>query len=561
MRTQKYYTPTRNSHSVINQPPPLRNYNLYISDPLVKEFAENAGVKDNLLAEVGMTLGTEEMIEHGRLANEFPPILRSHTPEGQRLDEVEFHPSWHALMDFSKRHGIASYPHHGSAQTHVKRAILMYLVSQNEAGHGCPISMTYAAVPTIRQGVVGQKHLESLLTSTEYDPNLAPLSLKTTGLAGMALTEKQGGSDLRANITTAVRDSADDAWRITGHKWFMSAPMCDMFLTVAQTKAGLSCFLVPRVLDADENNPSSGHKNFIYLERLKDKLGNRSNASAEVEFDNAIGYLVGEEGRGVKTILEMVSQCRLDSLIGSAAQMRQALTQAYWWTSNRTAFGTLLLSTPLMQNVLADLAIESAAANVTYLRLALASDHPNDPHEASLRRIATSISKFLVCKRESGFVAEALECVGGSGYVEESPLARLFRESPLNGIWEGSGNVNALDIIRILHKTPDIIEYFFDEVAQAKGSYQSLDLMAEKLKTRLNQEEIAESQARRVVNDLGLVFQGSLLTRFGSQTITDGFIRSRIERDYGSVYGTLPEDLDFSKILEESLILSENYPI
>ena len=555
MKTQKYYTPSRNGHSVTNQPPPLRDYNLYSSDPLVKECIEHHEVRETSLEETGKTLGTEEMIEHGRLANEFPPVLRSHSAEGFRLDEVEFHPSWHALMDFSKNHGIASYPTPGSGQTHLERAVLMYLVSQNEAGHGCPISMTYAAVPAIRHGVKGQKHIESLLTSSTYDPNLAPLSSKTTALAGMAMTEKQGGSDLRANSTTAIQNSTEDTWRITGHKWFMSAPMCDMFLTLAQTKVGLSCFLVPRVLDADSNSSSVGYKNAIYLERLKDKLGNRSNASAEVEFDNAIGYLVGEEGRGIKTILEMVSQCRLDSLIGSAAQMRQALIQAYWWVTKRSAFNTLLIGAPLMQNVLADLAIESAAANVTFLRLAEASDNQADPLEVSLRRIGTSISKFLVCKKASGFVAEALECVGGSGYVEESPLARLFRESPLNGIWEGSGNVNALDIIRILHKTPDTIEHFFDEIAHAKGSYQSLDLMAEKLKVRFGQEEIPESQARRVVNDLGLVFQGSLLARFGTQTITDAFIRSRIERDYGSVYGTLPADLDFNKILEESILL------
>ncbi|HEY9244885.1 MAG TPA: acyl-CoA dehydrogenase family protein, partial [Streptosporangiaceae bacterium] len=462
------------THQVLNQVPPLAGYDV-ADDPALLAAAgrEGAGWDTGRLHELGRLAGAADTQEHARLANEHPPVLRTHDARGHRIDEVEFHPSWHVLLGTAVRQGLHAAPWaEQRAGAHVARAAAFYVWSQAEAGHGCPVSMTYAVIPALRHAPELARQFEPLLTAPAYDPGLRPPAGKAGLLAGMAMTEKQGGSDVRAGTTRAEPAGGDagGAHLITGHKWFCSAPMSDLFLVLAQGPGGLTCFLLPRVLP-------DGSRNAMRLQRLKDKLGNRSNASAEVEFDGALAWPVGAAGRGVPTIIEMVSATRLDCVLGSAAGMRRGLVAAAYYTAHRQAFGKDLIAWPLMGSVLADLSLESEAATTLAIRLAGAADRAarGDAAEAALLRVALPAAKHWVCKRAPLHAAEALECLGGNGYVEESGMPRLLRDSPLNSIWEGSGNVTALDLLRALRRQPAAADALSAELALAAGGDRRLD--------------------------------------------------------------------------------------
>ena len=539
-------------HAVRNQPPPLEGYDVFVADAALTEGTRRQGASWAVdeLSEIGRRAGSAECIAWGFAANTHPPELRAFDRFGNRLDEVEFHPDWHELMTFAVEHGMHGAPWADErAGGHVARAAAFFAWSQVESGHGCPISMTYASVPTLRVQPELAAVWEPLVETRSYDPGLRPVSEKSGALVGMAMTERQGGSDVRANITRADPEGAagpGEAYRITGHKWFCSAPMCDAFLVLAQAPGGLSCFLMPRVLP-------EGTRNAMHIARLKDKLGNRSNASSEIELQGAVAWMVGEEGRGVRTIVEMVNCTRLDCIIGSAALMRQAVAQATHHAAHRSAFGRLLLDQPLMINVLADLAVESEAATALMLRLAGASDGAaGDEHEARLRRIGTAVGKYWVCKRTPPMVAEALECLGGNGYVEESIMPRLLREAPLNSIWEGSGNVNALDVLRAAAKEPEAVEALFDEVAQSSGADRRLDDHVATLHKELSSPDELEHRARRLVEAMALALQGALLVRHAPAAVADAFCASRLGGDGGHAFGTLPTGLDCRAVAERA---------
>jgi putative acyl-CoA dehydrogenase len=521
----------------VNQPPPLEGYDLFLENrPLVEALEREGG---GWAAESASAFGrflTGEPLEWGRLANENPPRLRTHDRFGNRIDEVEFHPAWHSLLNVSVEHGLHALSwREPRAGAHVARATLFYLMAEVEAGHGCPISMTHAAVPSLRAQPELAAEWEPLLTALAYDPGLRPAAEKRGGLCGMAMTERQGGSDVRAN-TTAARALGNGEYELTGNKWFCSAPMCDVFLVLAQAEGGLSCFLVPRVLP-------DGTRNGFHIQRLKDKLGDRSNASSEIELDAAGARLVGEEGRGVPTIIEMVNHTRLDCVLGTAAAMRAAVEHATHHAAHRSAFGKLLVDQPLMRNVLADLCVESEVATLTALRLARAYDR--DEH--AFARIATAVAKYWICKRGPGHAAEALECLGGNGYVEESVLPRLYRQQPLQSIWEGSGNVICLDVLRALRRSPDAIDAFLAECREAAGAEPRLDAWLKALQPELRDPD--ELEARRLVERLGLALQASLLVRYGDPAVADAFCASRLAGDGGLAYGTLPARVDASSII------------
>jgi putative acyl-CoA dehydrogenase len=534
--------------STTNQPPPLVDYNLFDADAPLREALEREGGAwaHDLVHELGRLAGTEEAIEWGFQANSNPPQLHTHDRFGNRIDEVTFHPAWHRLMEVAIGHGLHALPwREPRPGAHAARAAAFYVWSQVEGGHGCPVSMTYAAIPALRKQPELSAQWEPRITSLDYDPGLRPPSAKRGVLVGMAMTEKQGGSDVRANTTRAVPTSAGGPGGehlLTGHKWFCSAPMCDAFLVLAQAPGGLSCFLLPRVLP-------DGSRNGFHIQRLKDKLGNRSNASSEIELEDAVAWMVGEEGKGVRTIIEMVNHTRLDCIIGSASLMRQAVAQATHHTAHRSAFGRLLSEQPLMVNVLADLAVESEATTVLMMRLAGAFDRTSDPTEAHFRRLALAVSKYWTCKRAIALVAEALECHGGDGYVEESIMPRLYREAPLNSIWEGSGNVNALDVLRAMNREPESVAAFLDEVEQARGSDVRLDRSVDALKRELTNGVDAEAGARRVVERMAVVLEGSLLLRHGDPAVAEAFCASRLDGDWGHSFGTLPTGLQLASIV------------
>jgi putative acyl-CoA dehydrogenase len=546
------------THEVQNQPPPLWGHDLYGQDlPLVEGVRrEGAGWAEDRLLALGRKAGTEEAISWGSLANEFPPRLRTHDRYGHRLDEVEFHPAWHALMTVAVQNGLHAFPAEGAPSgSHVARAAGFYLWSQVEAGHLCPISMTHAVVPALRvQGDLARVW-EPRFSSRSYDFGLRTPMSKKGLLAGMAMTEKQGGSDVRANTTRAVavgKGGPGTEYLLTGHKWFCSAPMSDAFLVLAQAPGGLTCFLLPRVLP-------DGTLNRMMLQRLKDKLGNRSNASAEVEYAGASAWMVGEEGRGVRTIIEMVNFTRLDCVIGSAAIMRQALTQAIHHATWRSAFGRRLQDQPLMQNVLADLALESEAACALMLRLAAACDRAaQDASEARFSRLALAVSKYWVCKRTPAHAAEAMECLGGVGYVEDTGMPRLYREAPVNSIWEGSGNVNALDVLRAVARDPASLEAVLGEVARARGGNAHLDRAADALRAELTHLVDPEPRARRLVETLALVLQASLLVRHAPGPLADAFCASRLGGDWGQCFGTLSAKVDARAIIDRHRIALTN---
>jgi putative acyl-CoA dehydrogenase len=532
-------------HEVTNQPPPLANYNLFESDLPLRESLEREGAwwAHHMVHDLGRRAGTEEAIAWGFQANANAPQLHTHDRFGHRIDEVEFHPTWHRLMEVAIGHGLHALPwREPQPGAHAARAAAFYVWSQVEGGHGCPVSMTYASIPALRKQPELAARWEPLVTALEYDPGLRPPAGKRGVLIGMAMTEKQGGSDVRANTTQAVATGADGEHLLTGHKWFCSAPMCDAFLVLAQAPGGLSCFLLPRVLD-------DGARNGFRIQRLKDKLGNRSNASAEIELDGAWAVMVGEEGRGVRTIIEMVNHTRLDCVIGSAALMRQAVAQATHHTAHRSAFGRLLSEQPLMVNVLADLAVESEATTVLMMRLAGAFDRASDPEQAAFKRLALAVAKYWTCKRAIAVVSEALECHGGNGYVEESIMPRLYREAPLNSIWEGSGNVNALDVLRAMAREPEAVTAFIDEVEQARGSDPRLDDAVDELKRQLSDPTEAEARARRIVELMAVALEASLLVRHGDPAVAEAFCASRLDSNGGRSFGTLPPGSELAGIV------------
>ena len=534
------------THEVFNQPPPLLDYNLFTADRALSEALqrEGAGWAVTRAIELGAVCGRAETIEWGVQANASPPVLRTHDRFGHRVDVVEYHPAYHQLMRLSVGHALHALPwREPRPGAHVARAAMFFLVSQVEAGHGCPISMTYSGVPALRVEPEVAREWEPRLTSTHYDPAYRPATEKSGAICGMAMTEKQGGSDVRANTTRA--EPGDGAWLITGHKFFCSAPMSDAFLILANTAKGVTCFLLPRWLP-------DGTRNRFHVQRLKDKIGNRSNASSEVEFEGAWARRIGPEGRGVPTIIEMVNHTRLDCTIGAAAGMRHAVAQATHHAQHRSAFGKRLIEQPLMQNVLADLCVESEAATAAMMRLARAYDARSEEGEGLFARLATAVIKYWVCKRWPAHAAEALECLGGSGYVEEAPLARLFRESPLNGIWEGSGNVICLDVLRAMTKGPEVVEAFFAEIDRAHGADPRLDQFVLTLRDDLRDHEAVEARARDLVERMALALQGSLLVRDGDPAVAEAFCASRLAGQHRLAFGTLPPGFHFTRIIERA---------
>jgi putative acyl-CoA dehydrogenase len=534
------------THEVRNQVPPLVGHDPIAGDAALAEACLRHAGRAALdsLADLGRLAGSEQAQEWGRLANENPPILRTHDRYGHRIDEVEFHPAWHDLMRTAVGAGLAGAPWRADAgpHSHVRRAVGYLGWTQAEMGHGCPVTMTYAVVPALRAAPELAARYGPGLTSTEYAFGLSDPLAKPGLVAGMGMTEKQGGSDVRANTTRAVAQP-DGSYRLTGHKWFTSAPMSDLFLVLAQLEEGVSCFLVPRVL-------ADGSHNVFRLQRLKDKLGDRSNASSEVEFDGTTGWLVGEPGRGVPTIIEMVGMTRLDCVLGSAATVRAALTQAIHHTRHRSAFGALLADQPLMHNVLADLAVESEAATALAIRLAAAVDGG----ETAFLRLAGAAAKFWVCKRTPTAVAEALEVLGGNGYVEESGVPRLYRQAPLNSIWEGAGNVIALDVLRALDRGSDAMAAVSAELEAARGADSRFDDAVKRLLVELGDPDRMPLRARRIAGLLALCLQGSLLLRHAPAAVADAFCQTRLGGDWAAVLGTLPVGARVTEIVERATV-------
>jgi len=543
--------PRFSTHEVFNQPAPLENYNLFLGNGALDDALAFNLPPGRLmpararLAALGAELGTAESFAKGAAANQHVPRLHTHDRRGQRRDEIEYHPAYHDLMAVLMRYGLHTGAWaDGAPGAHVERAAGYLLYAEVENGTQCPATMTYGSVPAIRRDPALSAAWLDKLYSREYDPRSIPVREKRSALVGMGMTEKQGGSDVRANTTRAARSG--DAWSITGHKWFLSAPMSDAWLVLAQTTRGLSCFFLPRYRP-------DGTLNALRIQRLKDKLGNRSNASSEVEFQEAHATLLGEEGRGVPMILEMGVYTRLDCAIGSAGLMRQALAQALWHAAQREVFGKRLREQPLMKNVLADLALESEAATALAIRLSRAYDTQAEERERLLARVLTPAAKFWICKRGAHFAEEAMETIGGSGYVEESSLARIYREVPVNSIWEGSGNIMCLDVLRALRKSPDIVDAFGAELDAARGVHPAYDRFCAALKERLADASALEPSGRRITQDLTLAFQASLLARHAPRIVSDAFCASRLQADLGGVFGTLAPDTPFDALIERAM--------
>lgn len=540
------------THEVLNQPAPLEHYNLFLGDRalgaalafnLPRERLEPA--RERLTA-LGAELGTPEMFAKGAAANRNVPQLHTHDRSGHRRDEIEYHPAYHELMTLLMRHGLHTGAWaDGAPGAHVERAAGYLLYAEVENGTQCPATMTYGSVPAIKADPKLAATWLAKLYSREYDLRNIPARDKRSALVGMGMTEKQGGSDVRTNTTRAAK-AGDEEWRITGHKWFLSAPMCDAWLVLAQSPGGLSCFFMPRFTP-------DGAPNAIRIQRLKDKLGNRSNASSEVELQDAYATLLGEQGRGVPMILEMGVYTRLDCAIGSAGLMRQALSQSLWHAAQRSAFGRLLKEQPVMKNVLADLALEAEAATALAIRLSRAYDAQVEERERLLARVLTPASKFWICKRGAHFAEEAMEAIGGNGYVEENALARIYREMPVNSIWEGSGNIMCLDVLRALRKAPDVVEALAAELDAARGAHPAYDRFSAALKDRLADAAEFESGARRLTQDLALAVQASLLARHAPKFVSDAFCRSRLQAGLGGAFGTLAPDSPFDALIERAM--------
>jgi putative acyl-CoA dehydrogenase len=530
---------------VQNQPPPLDNYNLFTGDGALREAVNREGADwaEGRLSNIGGELGTPETIALGFAANRNPPVLNAFDRYGHRIDEVEFHPAWHSLMTLALKWRLHSSPWSDPKPgAHVARAAGCYMLGQIESGVMCPLAMTYGSVPTLVQNHAIATEWLPRIFAHYYDPRFRPAREKTSALIGMGMTENQGGSDLRTNTTSAER-ADDGSYRLTGHKWFMSAPMCDAFLMLAQAPDGIACFLMPRWRPDGTRNP-------VHINRLKDKLGNKSNASSEVEFDGAYAQLVGEEGRGIQTIIEMANYTRLDCAIGSSALMRQALAQALHHAHHRVAFQRKLIDQPLMTNVLADMALEVEAATALTFRLARAYDE--DTEEAAVfRRVVTPAAKFWICKRAPILTYEAMEVLGGSGYIEESVMPRLYREAPVNSIWEGSGNVMCLDVLRAIERTPRTAEVLAAEFQIGEDS--RVRPFLERLSHRLTSaERHDEAQARALVRDLVLALQAVLLVKHAPTEVADAFCASRVSAESGSVFGQLRRGVDTRAIVERA---------
>ncbi len=549
----KLFNKQADTHEVTNQVPLLEEYNLFTTDTVLQETLAREGDPSAATEakSFGEEAGSARLWQWGFRANENPPQLHTHNLQGNRIDQVEYHPAYHELMNFSLTHGLHSRPWaEPQKKSQVLRAACYYMMAQVEIGHLCPVTMTYAVAPVLQnQGKATQGWFQQAITP-QYDPQFKPASQKAGVTFGMAMTEKQGGSDVRANSTQAVpiqKSGPGEAYQLTGHKWFCSAPMSDAFLVLAQTTGGLSCFLVPRFLP-------DGQANTFMIQRLKDKLGNRSNASSEIEFLNTWGMLLGEEGRGVPTIIQMVNHTRLDCVIGSAALMRQAVFRALHHATHRKAFGKFLIEQDLMKNVLADLVLESEAATQLFFRLAKAYDAKSDETENAFRRLATAISKYWVCKRAPFHIFEAMECLGGNGYTEETILPRLYREAPVNSIWEGSGNVNCLDVLRAIAKEPESLEMLFKEIEVGTSDHLDLKNYLKQLKASFYQEASQQSMTRRLVEKLVLALQASLLVRYSPDYISEAFIRSRLQNDSGFAFGTLSAQTNFNQIIERAKV-------
>jgi putative acyl-CoA dehydrogenase len=532
------------THTVTNQPP-LLVHNAFADDSALREAVATFGgdADDPRLLDLGALAGSETARDWGRLANEYTPVLKSFNRYGHRIDEVEFHPAWHELMTVAVQHGLHAAPWRADDKAdHVRRAAGFLMWSQAEAGHGCPISMTYASIPALRMDPAVAAQWEPGLASSTYDFGLRPAQQKQGLIAGMAMTEKQGGSDVRTNTTIA--EPVEDGYLLTGHKWFCSAPMSDLFLVLAQAPGGLTCFIVPRVLP-------DGSRNVFQIQRLKDKLGNRSNASSEIEFDRTWAQRLGPEGRGVPTIVEMVSATRLDCVLGSTALMRKAVSEAVWHAGHRQVFGATLVDQPLMRQVLADMALEVEAATWLGLRLAHAVDNVDNAEQAALRRIALPMSKYYVCKRAPGLTFEAMECLGGVGYVEETGMPRLYREAPVNSIWEGSGNVNALDLLRAISRNPESLDAYLQALAPAAGCDEAFDAGLRDVLDALA-GAVSQGRARWLAEKMVLLLQASLLVQHAPSAVSDAFIATRL-RGHEGTYGVV--DLgaqDVDAILERA---------
>lgn len=539
------------THTVFNLPQPLENYNLYSSDVALQQAAQREGAADRstTLQQFGALTGSADVIKWGFQANKVKPEFRTHDRYGRRVDEVEFHPAYHQLMKTSIENGLHAIPWTDkTAGANVFRASLSYMMSQVDAGHGCPITMTFAAVPTLRKQPDIAKIWEPLITSRVYDPANRPFYEKKGLTIGMAMTEKQGGSDVRANTTKAyplAQRGGGQLYELVGHKYFVSAPMCDAFLVLAQAEGGISCFLVPRWR-------TDGSKNPLQIQQLKNKMGNVSNASSEAELRGAHGWLIGDEGRGVANILEMVALTRFDCMIGSAGGMRQAMTQILHHCNHRSAFGKKLVDQPLMQNVLADLALESEAAIALALRIGRGLDQPNNEFEQLIVRIGTAVGKYWICKRTPPHAYEAMECIGGSAVMEDSIMPRLYREAPVNAIWEGSGNVQCLDMLRAMARTPGSVEALFTELEQMKGLHSAFDRHVVELQQDLADKSDIEYRARAIVENMALALQASVLLRTGNALLADAFCQGRFQPRSHQMFGTLPRGVNCRAIIDRA---------
>jgi putative acyl-CoA dehydrogenase len=542
------------THTVFNQTPPLEDYNLFTTDAALQESVRREGAAAAVpeLAAAGASLGSAANFEHARLANRCTPVLHSFNARGERIDSIEFHPSWHALMRGITERGYHIAPwaqRQSGCGAHAARAAGYLMQAQVECGTLCPTTMTYGAIAAMRRDPWLEREWLPRLITHEYDPRDIPIDLKRGGLIGMGMTEKQGGSDVRANSSRATR-CADGSYRVTGHKWFFSAPQCDAHLVLAQTERGLSCLFMPRRLP-------DGTRNGIHIQRLKDKLGNRSNASSEVEFIDAWAHLMGEEGRGIPTILEMGTYTRLDCALGSAGMMRQALVQALHHARHRQVFGAFLITQPLMRSVLADLAIESEAATALGLRLARAFDSDAES-ETILRRALTSAAKFWVCKRGCEFAAEAMEVLGGNGYTEELPLARMAREMPVNSIWEGSGNIMCLDVLRAFGKSANARELVLHELEPMRGRHRNFDAAFDRFADATRAAELSEGGARRFTQMFATLTQAAVLlgaaASVEARAVAEGFCATRLDPDsgWGAVFGGSGATLDADAILRRA---------
>lgn len=552
---QSLASESADTHVVFNQPTALDPYNAYQSDQALRQYVQafDASWHEPQLQAYGQRVGSD-LFEAGFAANKYKPEFKPHSRFGERIDQVDFHPAYHLLMTTAIEAGHHSLPwQQPKMGAHVARAAIEYLHSQADPGTGCPLTMTFAAVPAIAHQANIAKDWLPKITANHYDPRNVPFFEKQGLTIGMAMTEKQGGSDVRANTTRAraiEQAGSGEAYELVGHKWFCSAPMCDAFLVLAYTEnkeAGLSCFLLPRYRP-------DGSKNQMYIQRLKDKMGNVSNASSEVEFRGAFAWMIGQEGRGVPTIIEMVSMTRFDCMVGSSAIMRQAIAQAIHHTSGRSAFGQNLHGQPLMQNVLADLAVESEAAMAISMHIAHSLDvlaqNPQDAHQQKFSRVATAIGKYWICKRAAQFTYECMECIGGVGVVEDNILPRLYRESPINAIWEGSGNVQCLDVLRAMQKDPSVLTAFLSELNHAKGHYPQYDAFIAQLPAQFSDLASLEFRARIVVEKLAKAWQACVLIQHSPAYVANAYVLSRLSDDGSLYYGTLPQGVDVKAIID-----------